>query len=73
MTEAGREIDPRLTTGLTSQHEQWRALLRGGATRVGWKLGMGDRERIGDEIAIGYLTSATVLDVGATYRTKSDA
>lgn len=29
---------------------------------------MGDRERIGGEIAIGHLTSATQLEPGATYR-----
>jgi 2-keto-4-pentenoate hydratase len=35
--------------------------------RVGWKLGWGQREAIGGERAIGYLTSATRLDPGASY------
>ena len=60
-------IDPRLAAALAVQFEQWRAALRGGAGRVGWKLGMGHGERIGDEVAIGHLTSATLLDPGATY------
>ena len=38
-----------------------------GAARGGWKLGVGDRERIGDELAVGHLTSATCLDPGAAY------
>jgi 2-keto-4-pentenoate hydratase len=60
-------VDPRLVGALAVQLERWRAALRGGAERVGWKLGMGDGERIGDEVAVGHLTSATLLDPGATY------
>ena len=41
--------------------------MREGAERVGWKLGVGERERIGGELAVGHLTSATRLDPGATY------
>jgi 2-keto-4-pentenoate hydratase len=37
------------------------ALLRNGARRVGWKLGVGGRERIGGHIAVGYLTTASLL------------
>jgi 2-keto-4-pentenoate hydratase len=33
-----------------------------GARQIGWKLGVGDRERIGGSIAVGYLTSATLID-----------
>jgi 2-keto-4-pentenoate hydratase len=66
MTEAG-ELDPRLAAALAVQLRQWRAALDGGAERVGWKLGMGDRERIGDEVAIGHLTSATELTPGGVY------
>jgi 2-keto-4-pentenoate hydratase len=34
---------------------------------VGWKLGIGNRERIGGGPAIGHLTSATRLAPGSTY------
>jgi 2-keto-4-pentenoate hydratase len=34
---------------------------------LGWKLGMGEAERIGDHPAVGHLTSATTLDRDATY------
>jgi 2-keto-4-pentenoate hydratase len=60
-------IDPRLAAALATQFLQWRATLGQGATRIGWKLGVGDRERIGDELAVGHLTSATCLDPGAAY------
>ena len=39
---------------------------------MGWKLGVGERERIGGEIAVGHLTSATRLDPGATYVASAD-
>jgi hypothetical protein len=42
-------IDPRLAAALASQLERWRATLAGGAARVGWKLGVGEGERIGQE------------------------
>lgn len=71
MTEAAR-IDPRLAASLATQFERWRATLGDGADRVGWKLGMGDRERIGDEVAIGRLTSATLLEPGAAYHADGD-
>lgn len=73
MTEqTNPKIDARLAAALAVQLEQWRATLRAGADRVGWKLGMGDRERIGDEVAIGYLTSATLLDPGGAYHAGCD-
>jgi 2-keto-4-pentenoate hydratase len=59
-------IDPRLEAALAAQLDDWRAALRAGAERVGWKLGMGDRERIGGPV-IGHLTSASRLAPGATY------
>jgi 2-keto-4-pentenoate hydratase len=62
------EIDPRLASALASQLESWRSALRGGAQRVGWKLGMGDRERIGSGPVLGHLTSATRLEPGGVYR-----
>jgi 2-keto-4-pentenoate hydratase len=49
------------------QFEEWRATLAAGAGRVGWKLGMGDRERIGDGPVIGHLTSFTQLEPGAVF------
>jgi 2-keto-4-pentenoate hydratase len=61
------EIDPRLASALSAQLGHWRAALADGAGRVGWKLGMGDRERIGRGPVIGYLTTASALDSGATY------
>jgi 2-keto-4-pentenoate hydratase len=59
-------IDPRLEAALDAQLADWRAALRGGAKRLGWKLGIGDRERIGGPV-IGHLTSASQLASGATY------
>jgi 2-keto-4-pentenoate hydratase len=65
-------VDPRLAAALASQLERWRATLAGGAARVGWKLGVGDGERIGDEaVAVGHLTTASVLEPGATYSAAS--
>jgi 2-keto-4-pentenoate hydratase len=60
-------IDPRLAAALAIQLRQMRATLDQGAAPVGWKLGVGDRERIGDDLAVGHLTSATCLDPGAAY------
>jgi 2-keto-4-pentenoate hydratase len=73
MTEPVCKIDPRLAAALTVQFAQWRATLSAGATRVGWKLGIGAPERIGDEVAIGHLTSATTLAPGSRYRGGSAA
>jgi 2-keto-4-pentenoate hydratase len=41
-------------------------LLRAGSRRVGWKLGVGERERLDGSIAVGHLTSATCYDDGAS-------
>jgi 2-keto-4-pentenoate hydratase len=61
------EVDPRLVSALTAQLRQWRVVLADGAERVGWKLGLGEGERIGPGPAIGHLTSATQLQPGSTY------
>lgn len=61
-------IDPRLASALAVQLESQRMALRRGAERVGWKLGIGSRERIGDDLVVGHLTSATRIHSGATYR-----
>ena len=49
------------------QLETWRTTLGRGAHRIGWKLGIGDREKIGRGPVIGHLTSATQLETGAVY------
>lgn len=56
-------VDPRLVSALRTQLGH-----RGTGERIGWKVGRGDAERIGDSIAVGHLSSATVLAPGATYR-----
>jgi 2-keto-4-pentenoate hydratase len=61
-------IDPRLESALGVQLGHWRRTLVAGAERVGWKLGVGDRERIGPGPVIGHLTSATRLEAGAAFR-----
>jgi hypothetical protein len=58
------DVDPRLVAAMRRQL----AARPHNATRVGWKYGSGDGERIGDEIAVGNLTSATALEDGSTYR-----
>ena len=60
-------LDPRLRAALEEQLEDRRRLMAQGARRVGWKIGMGERERIGTGPVIGYLTSATVLAAGEAY------
>jgi 2-keto-4-pentenoate hydratase len=49
------------------QLERWRTTLGLGAQRVGWKLGMGERESIGPGPVIGHLTSATQVEPGGVY------
>jgi 2-keto-4-pentenoate hydratase len=60
-------VDPRLVRALREQLEQRDVLLLQGAERVGWKLGLSDRDRIGEEIAVGHITTATCLPSGASY------
>ncbi len=62
------DVDPRLVAAM---HEQL-AARPPGATHVGWKYGGGAGERIGGEIAVGHLTSATTLEDGSTYRGAGD-
>jgi 2-keto-4-pentenoate hydratase len=63
--------DGRVLAGLREQLVSWRAELQGGARRIGWKIGFNlpaVQEALGiDECAIGYLTSATLLEGGADY------
>jgi hypothetical protein len=56
-------VDPRLTAALREQLAGRRG------RRVGWKLGVGDAERIGDTVSVGHLMDATLLPDGATYDT----
>ena len=63
-------VDPRLAAALTAQLGLWRVALAEGAERVGWKLGMGEGERIGHGPVIGHLTSATQLEPGDTYQAE---
>jgi 2-keto-4-pentenoate hydratase len=55
-------VDPLLRSALELQLRR-----RPPARRVGWKLGMGQRERIGPGPVIGHLTSATELAPGAVF------
>jgi 2-oxo-3-hexenedioate decarboxylase len=65
------EVDPRVVAGLHEQLESWRAELKGGARRVGWKIGLNVpeiQEKLGlREAVIGFLTSATQLEPGGEY------
>ena len=61
------DVDPRLRAALAVQ------LRDRHGRRVGWKLGMGDRERIGGGPVMGHLTAATQLPSGGTYRPEAGA
>jgi hypothetical protein len=65
-------VSPRLIAATREQLAARQRLLdQNGATHVGWKLGMGERESIDGHIVVGHLTSATVLDPGAVYGAHS--
>jgi hypothetical protein len=64
-------IDACLASALAVQLDDWRTAMRGGATRVGWKLGLGEGERIGRGPVVGHLTSATELQPGSSFRARS--
>lgn len=66
-------VDSRLASALARQLAARRRTLERGAAHVGWKVGAGDRERIGDGIVVGHLTSASVLEPGAAYRAEPAA
>ena len=63
--------DERVAAGLREQLASWRAELQGGARRIGWKIAFNvpaAQLALGiDEPAIGYLTSATLLENGGRY------
>jgi 2-keto-4-pentenoate hydratase len=64
-------VDPRLVAALEAQLGTWRVAIAEGADRVGWKLGMGERERIGPGPVIGHLTSATQQAPGTAYQAEA--
>ena len=56
-------VDPRLVAALREQLRRRPQQAR----RVGWKVGRGDRERLGGGIVVGHLTAETVLEPGHVY------
>jgi 2-keto-4-pentenoate hydratase len=60
-------FDPRLVGSLREQLVRRQEILNAGARPIGWKLGIGDRERIGSGPVVGYLTSATLLPHGGSF------
>jgi 2-keto-4-pentenoate hydratase len=67
------EFDLRLLEALRAQLQGRRNALHAGARHIGWKLGTGRRERIGDGPVLGHLTSTSELRNGGTYRATRDA
>jgi 2-keto-4-pentenoate hydratase len=65
-------VDPQLVAALTRQLELRRDVLSQGARRVGWKLGVGEAERIGRGPVVGHLTSATQLEPGGVFESSRD-
>jgi 2-keto-4-pentenoate hydratase len=64
------ELDQRVLAGLTAQRERRAALLAGGASHVGWKMGRSIEEVeavMGSEPVIGYLTSETMFESGGEH------
>lgn len=57
-------VDSRLVAALREQLHTRDTALRDGAGQIGWKLGLGDRERVGNDIVTGYLTTDTVVPAG---------
>lgn len=65
------DVDQRVVDALGEQLDSWRAELKGGARRVGWKIGLNVpeiQEKLGlREAVIGFLTSASQLESGGGY------
>jgi 2-keto-4-pentenoate hydratase len=61
-------IPPRAHAALLEQLARRRETLTAGARHVGWKLGVGERERIDGSIVVGHLTTVTTLGSGDAYR-----
>ena len=62
------DADQRLAIALRLQLEERDAAIAAGARRVGWKLGVGESERIGAGPVLGHLTSATQIEAGGSVR-----
>jgi 2-keto-4-pentenoate hydratase len=60
-------VDPQLLAATREQLQRRDARLRRGAQKIGWKLGMGRGERVGEHVGVGYLITDTVLDDGERY------
>jgi hypothetical protein len=63
-------VHPRVVDAQRALFEQWREELSAGARRVGWKVGHDIAEAqgvLGLQPVVGYLTTATLLQDGATY------
>jgi 2-oxo-3-hexenedioate decarboxylase len=68
-------LPPEILAAPRAQLQARRALLDAGARRVGWKIALGIpevEELIGADPVLGYLTSATLLEPGATYSPAAD-
>jgi 2-keto-4-pentenoate hydratase len=64
-------MDERLRRGMDAQLARWRALVAGGAARVGWKVGLNDA-RVQAHLqlsqpVVGHLTLATTLTPGSPH------
>jgi len=60
-------VSLELVRALRKQLELRETFLRTGARRVGWKLGLSDRDRLDGAIGVGHLTTATCLSSGESY------
>jgi 2-oxo-3-hexenedioate decarboxylase len=76
VSDDGGAADPRarVRLALQAQLRSWRAALDSGAASVGWKVGLNVaevEEVMGSEPVFGHLTSATCLEPGGTFRSRS--
>ncbi|HET6269221.1 MAG TPA: hypothetical protein VFE00_03995 [Arthrobacter sp.] len=65
-----RDIDARVLTAQRALLDTWRADMRRGAGRVGWKLRYDIPEvesLVGAQPVVGYVTAETLLEDGGTY------
>ena len=71
------ESDQRVLDGLREQLASWRAELQGGASRVGWKIGLNIPEvqaRLGIRApVIGHLTTASLVEPGGEFSAHGTA
>jgi 2-keto-4-pentenoate hydratase len=61
------QVPSRLVAALAAQHERRRTVLSDGAHPVGWKVGLGKRERVEGVQPVGFLTSDTLLEDGGRF------